>query len=122
MTLSRIVLSRKYHVEMFTVDKVSVEIFSLETGSVKIESVKNLTVLKMILGICNQSFQVRIFCLVATMPSQHESKAKHVKATWGKRCDILYFVSTQEDEHLPIIKVSGQESRRILWNKTRYKR
>ncbi len=37
---------------------------------------------------------MKILCWAMTTPSQHEKNAKHVKATWGKRCDILYFVST----------------------------
>jgi len=50
---------------------------------------------------------------------QHESKAKHVKATWGKRCDILYFVSTEEDESLPSIAIDTPEGMDSLWHKTR---
>ena len=45
---------------------------------------------------------------------------QHVKATWGKRCDVLYFVSTVENASLPSIAMKGvNESREILWGKTR---
>jgi glycoprotein-N-acetylgalactosamine 3-beta-galactosyltransferase len=54
-----------------------------------------------------------------TTPNQHENNAKHVKATWGKRCDILYFVSTVVDETLPSISINMPESRETVWHKSR---
>ncbi len=54
-----------------------------------------------------------------TQPSEHNGKAADVKATWGKRCNILYFVSTQEDENLPAIALEGEESYKLAWQKTR---
>jgi glycoprotein-N-acetylgalactosamine 3-beta-galactosyltransferase len=63
--------------------------------------------------------QVKILCWVMTTPSQHDKNAKHVKATWGQRCDILYFVSTTIDESLPSIALDMPESRNTVWHKSR---
>ncbi|XP_054287746.1 glycoprotein-N-acetylgalactosamine 3-beta-galactosyltransferase 1-like [Macrosteles quadrilineatus] len=63
--------------------------------------------------------RVRVLCWVLTSPSNHETRAKHVKATWGKRCNILVFVSTANDTTLGAIALSDKEGHDLLWIKTK---
>ena len=39
--------------------------------------------------------KVRVACWIMTMPENHNTKAKTVKATWGKRCNVLVFISSE---------------------------
>ncbi|XP_059488082.1 glycoprotein-N-acetylgalactosamine 3-beta-galactosyltransferase 1-like isoform X2 [Neocloeon triangulifer] len=53
--------------------------------------------------------KVRVLCWVMTAPENHEEKAVHVKATWGRHCNKLIFISNKEG-----VK-TGREG---LWSKT----
>ena len=39
------------------------------------------------------------------MPENHDKKAKHVKATWGRRCNVLIFMSSKEGTILKKIRL-----------------
>lgn len=63
--------------------------------------------------------EVRVLCWVMTGPKNHRTKARHVKRTWGKRCNKLLFMSTAEDPELNSIALPVNEGRNNLWAKTK---
>lgn len=42
--------------------------------------------------------EVRVLCWIMTNPSNHKERALHIKRTWGKRCNILLLMSSEEGE------------------------
>lgn len=63
--------------------------------------------------------KVRIFCLIATYPANHKTRAIHIKNTWGKRCNKILFISTEHDRELGTVVLSMNETRNSLWGKTK---
>lgn len=53
-----------------------------------------------------------------TGPQNLETKARVVKNTWGKRCNILLFMSSEENKEFPTIGLKVQEGREHLTAKT----
>ena len=48
-----------------------------------------------------------------------EKKARHIKVTWGRRCNILLFMSSVSEPSLPAIGLNVTDSYVKLWGKTR---
>jgi len=64
--------------------------------------------------------RIRILCWVMTSPKTLPIKGKPVKETWGKRCNIFLFMSSQADPSFPdAIGLNVKEGRENLWSKTR---
>lgn len=63
---------------------------------------------------------IRILCWILTTPENHQTKAIHVNATWGKHCNKLLFMSSQVDQNIDgVIALPVKEGRSTLWDKTR---
>ncbi|XP_005986229.2 glycoprotein-N-acetylgalactosamine 3-beta-galactosyltransferase 1-B-like [Latimeria chalumnae] len=62
--------------------------------------------------------KVRILCWVMTGPSNLETKAVHVKATWSRHCNIVLFMSSVTDEDFPTVGLDTKEGRDQLYWKT----
>jgi len=62
---------------------------------------------------------VRVLCWVMTTPENHMSRAVHVQATWGRRCNVLLFVTEKDDVGaLSVMKVDVKTGREHLTAKT----
>ncbi|CAL8382350.1 unnamed protein product [Boreogadus saida] len=62
--------------------------------------------------------KVRILCWVMTGPKNLQTKAKHVKATWSRHCNIVVFMSSVDDPDFPTVGLDTKEGRDQLYWKT----
>ena len=62
----------------------------------------------------------KLLCWVLTQPLMHETRARAVKETWGKDCDTLLFITTEESDFLQtvVLDLGEAESRNTLWLKS----
>jgi glycoprotein-N-acetylgalactosamine 3-beta-galactosyltransferase len=57
--------------------------------------------------------------MITTHVENHRQKVISIKETWGKRCDVLLFVSSKSDPTFPAVKVCEIEDHYHLWCKTK---
>lgn len=62
--------------------------------------------------------KVRILCWVMTGPSNLEKKARHVKSTWSRHCNVVVFMSSVDDPDFPTVGLGTKEGRDQLYWKT----
>ncbi|KAK7105568.1 hypothetical protein V1264_016932 [Littorina saxatilis] len=62
--------------------------------------------------------EVRVLVWVMTHPDNHQSKARVVRDTWGRRVNKLLFISSINDSSIPTIAVNVSEGRKHLTAKS----
>ncbi|XP_026162705.1 glycoprotein-N-acetylgalactosamine 3-beta-galactosyltransferase 1-B [Mastacembelus armatus] len=62
--------------------------------------------------------KVRILCWVMTGPNNLEPKARHVKSTWSRHCNVVVFMSSVADPDFPTVGLGTKEGRDQLYWKT----
>ncbi|NWH68878.1 C1GTB galactosyltransferase, partial [Geococcyx californianus] len=62
--------------------------------------------------------RVRVLCWVMTAPNTLETKARHVRATWTRHCNVVLFMSSQPDPRFPTVGLPVHEGRHHLYWKT----
>ncbi|XP_068606573.1 glycoprotein-N-acetylgalactosamine 3-beta-galactosyltransferase 1-A [Brachionichthys hirsutus] len=62
--------------------------------------------------------RVRVLCWVMTGPYNLQSRARHVRATWSRRCNLVVFMSSVEDPEFPTVGLGTKEGRDQLYWKT----
>ncbi|XP_061076257.1 glycoprotein-N-acetylgalactosamine 3-beta-galactosyltransferase 1-B isoform X2 [Conger conger] len=62
--------------------------------------------------------KVRVLCWVMTGPKNLEKKARHVRATWTRHCNVVLFMSSVEDPDFPTVGLGTKEGRDQLYWKT----
>ncbi|KAM6100965.1 LOW QUALITY PROTEIN: glycoprotein-N-acetylgalactosamine 3-beta-galactosyltransferase 1-like [Pterocles gutturalis] len=62
--------------------------------------------------------RVRVLCWVMTGPRTLQSRARHVRDTWARHCDVSLFMSSAPDGSLPAVGLPVGEGRQQLYWKT----
>ncbi|KAH8400591.1 hypothetical protein KR222_007554 [Zaprionus bogoriensis] len=63
--------------------------------------------------------EVRVLCFVLTTPKYHKSRAVHIQRTWGRRCNKIYFMTSEPDDELETIVQKTPDKYEVLWGKTK---
>ncbi|TNM87106.1 hypothetical protein fugu_007336 [Takifugu bimaculatus] len=70
-------------------------------------------------GLADMLYQkVRVLCWVMTGPYNLQRRARHVRATWSRHCNVVVFMSSVEDPDFPTVGLGTKEGRDQLYWKT----
>lgn len=70
-------------------------------------------------GVADMLYQkVRVLCWVMTGPYNLQSRARHVRATWTRHCNVVVFMSSVDDPNFPTVGLGTKEGRDQLYWKT----
>lgn len=61
--------------------------------------------------------KIRILCFLNSRPATHGTRAVHIRETWGKHCDKLFFASTLTDVNLGAIGFNVSDDHDSMWGK-----
>ncbi len=67
---------------------------------------KNINALELVQVQESTDSNVKVLCWVNTYDKNHD-RARSIKATWGKRCDKIVFMSNVEDLSLPTVPIGN---------------
>ncbi|XP_069828359.1 glycoprotein-N-acetylgalactosamine 3-beta-galactosyltransferase 1-like [Dendropsophus ebraccatus] len=62
--------------------------------------------------------KVRVLCWIMTAPQNLKAKARHVKYSWARHCNITLFMSSVTGKDFPTIGLGTKEGRKQLYRKT----
>ncbi|TRZ11744.1 hypothetical protein HGM15179_015380 [Zosterops borbonicus] len=62
--------------------------------------------------------RVRVLCWVMTAPQNLETRARHVRDTWARHCNVALFVSSEPAPRFPAVGLGVPEGRGQLYRKT----
>ena len=61
------------------------------------------------------STEIRVLCWIMTQPKTLKTKGQAVKDTWGKRCNVLVFISSVEDKEFPVVGLNVPEGSILIY-------
>ncbi|KAM3934055.1 glycoprotein-N-acetylgalactosamine 3-beta-galactosyltransferase 1-like [Leptodactylus fuscus] len=66
----------------------------------------------------NLEHKVRVLCWIMTSPSNLNAKARHLKYSWTRHCNVTLFMSSITNDEFPTIGLGTREGRSQLYWKT----
>jgi len=104
------ILNKKVEINQFDIEQLSTPLsgsFTIKNNAIYNN---NATLLYDSGSTAERYFEViPILCLVLTHKETLYTKAQSVKDTWGRRCNVLLFFSSEDDKDFPAISLGVKE-------------